>query len=69
MGTNFPALIVDMFLFYYERDFKASLSGGKEAEIIQAFILTSKYLNDLLNIDDNSYFEGMVGRIYPLEIS
>ena len=31
------------------------------------FNSTSRYLHDLLNID-NSYFEGMVGRIYPPEL-
>ena len=38
----------------------ASLSYNKEAVIIQAFNSTSRYLEDLLNID-NPYFEGMVG--------
>ena len=56
-----------MFLFCHERDFIASLSYNKEAEIIQAFNSTSRYLDDLLNID-NPYFEGMVGRIYPPEL-
>ena len=45
----------------------ASLSYNKEAEIIQAFNFTSRYLDDLLNID-NPYFENMVGRIYPSEL-
>ena len=45
----------------------ASLSYNKEAEIIQAFNSTSRYLDDLLNVD-NPYFEGMVGRIYPSEL-
>ena len=45
----------------------ASLSYNKEAEIIQAFNSTSRYLDDLLNID-NPYSEGMVGRIYPPEL-
>ena len=45
----------------------ASLSYNKEAEIIQAFYSTSRYLDDLLNID-NPFFEGMMGRIYPLEL-
>ena len=35
------------------------LSYHKEAEIIQAFKSTSRYLDELLNID-NPYFEGMV---------
>ena len=67
MGTNCAPLIADLFLFCYERDCMASLSYNKEAEIIQAFNSTSRYLDDLLNID-NPYFEGMVGRIYPAEL-
>ena len=39
-----------------------SLSDVKQAEIIEAFKSTSRYLDDLLNID-NPYFEGMVNRI------
>ena len=66
MGTNCAPLIADLFLLCYERDFMASLSYNKEAEIIQAFNSTSRYLDDLLNIDNPS-FEGMVGRIYPPE--
>ena len=67
MGTNFAPLIADLFLFCFERDLLASLSCNKEAEIIQAFNSTSRYLDDLLNID-NPYFEGIVGRIYPPEL-
>ena len=44
-----------------------SLSDVKQAEIIEAFKSTSRYLDDLLNID-NPYFEGMVNRIYPSEL-
>ena len=44
-----------------------SLSDVKQAEIIEAFKSTSRYLDDLLNID-NPYFEGMVNRIYQPEL-
>ena len=44
-----------------------SLSDVKQAEIIEAFKSTSRYLGDLLNID-NPFFEGMVNRIYPPEL-
>ena len=64
MGTNCAPLVADLFLFCYERDFMTSLSDVKQAEIIEAFKSTSRYLDDLLNID-NPYFEGMVNRIYP----
>ena len=39
-----------LFLFCYERDFMKSLSDVKQAEIIEAFKSTSRYLDDLLNI-------------------
>ena len=58
MGTNCAPLVAD---------FMTSLSDVKQAEIIQAFKSTSRYLDDLLNID-NPYFEGMVNRIYPPEL-
>ena len=44
-----------------------SLSDVKQGEIIEAFKSTSRYLDDLLDID-NPYFEGMVNRIYPSEL-
>ena len=65
--TNCAPLVADLFLFCYERDFMTSLSDVKQAEIIEAFKSTSRYLDDLLNID-NPYFEGMVNRIYPPEL-
>ena len=36
-------------------------------EIIEAFNSTSRYLDDLLNID-NIYFDGMVNQIYLSEL-
>ena len=70
MGTNCAPLVADLFFFCffcYERDFKTSLSDVKQVEIIEAFKSTSRYLDDLLNID-RPYFEGMVNRIYPPEL-
>ena len=67
MGTNCAPLEADLFLFCYERDFMTSLSDDNQADIIKAFNSTSRYLDDLLNID-NPYFEGMVNQIYPPEL-
>ena len=67
MGTNCAPLVADLFLFCYERDFMTSLSDVKQAEIIEAFKSISRYLDDLLSID-NPYFEDMVNRIYPPEL-
>ena len=43
------------------------LSDDNQADIIEALTSTSRYLDDLLNID-NSYFEGMVNQIHPPEL-
>ena len=43
-----------------------SLSDNNQADIIEAFNSTSRYLPGLLNID-NPYFEQMVGQIYPTD--
>ena len=64
MDTNCAPLVADLFLFCYERDFMLSLSDNSLTIIIEAFNYTSRYLDHLLNID-NSYFEQMVGQIYP----
>ena len=56
LGTNCAPLVADLFLFCYERDFITSLSGVKQAETIEAFKSTSRYLDNLLNID-NPYFD------------
>ena len=67
MGTNFASLVADLFLFCFERDFITSLSANNQADIIEAFKSTSRYLDNLLNID-NPYFEGMVNQIYQPEL-
>ena len=44
-----------------------SLSREIQADIIEAFNSTSRYVDDLLNTD-NIYFEHMVDRIYQAEL-
>ena len=44
-----------------------SLSRENQADIIEAFNSTSRYLDDLLKID-NIYFDQMVDRIYPTKL-
>ena len=49
------------------RDFVMSLSDDKQADVIDAFDTTSRYLDDILNIN-NVYFDNMVSQIYPSEL-
>ena len=52
-----------------ERDFMQSLTKEKQYDLIDALNSTSRYLDDLLNIEsDNIHFELMVHRIYPAEL-
>ena len=71
----FSAMLMDvfqdsdtgLFLYCYERDFMDSLNHDNQANVIEAFNSTSRYLDDLLNTD-NPYFEGMVNQIYSPEL-
>ena len=67
MGTNCAPLVADLFLFCNERDFMLSLSEDNQSDVIEAFNSTSRYLDDLLNIDNN-FFDSMVNSIYPSEL-
>ena len=44
-----------------------SLSDNNQTDIIEAFNSTSRYLDDLLKID-NHYFEQMVGQMNPTKL-
>ena len=67
MGTNCTPLVADLFLFCFERDFMMSLSDDNQADVIDAFNSTSRYLDDILN-NNNVYFDNMVSQIYPSEL-
>ena len=44
-----------------------SVSDDNQTDVIDAFNTTSRYLDDILNIN-NVYFDNMVGQIYPSEL-
>ena len=44
-----------------------SLPEDNQSDVIEAFNSTSRYLDDILNIDNN-FFDSMVNRIYPSEL-
>ena len=60
-------LIADLFRFCYERDLMMSLSDDKQANVIDAFNTTPRYLDDILNIN-NVYFDNMVSQIFHSEL-
>ena len=67
MGTNCAPLIADLFLFCYESDFMLKLSQTNNNNLIEAFNNTSRYLDDILNLD-NPYFSNHITDIYPSEL-
>lgn len=67
MGTNCAPLVADLFLFCYESEFMSNLRKDNKIDIINAFNDTSRYLDDILNLD-NPFFETMVSDIYPKEL-
>ena len=44
-----------------------SLSDDKQADVIDAFGTTSRYLDDILNINNVNY-DNMVSQIHPTEL-
>ena len=66
MDTYCAPLVADLFVYRYERDFMDSLNHANQADVIEAFNSTSRYIDDLLNIN-NPYFEGTANQIYPPE--
>ena len=44
-----------------------SFSDSFQADVVEAFNSTSRYLDDLLYFD-NPYFEQMVSQIYPTKL-
>ena len=67
MGTYCAPLVVNLVLFSYERDLMLSLSDDNQFDVIEAFNSTSRYLDGLLNIDNN-FFDSTVNRIDPSEL-
>ena len=59
MGTNCGPLVADLFYTATKEISWILLTIDNQADVIEAFNSTSRYLDDLLNID-NPYFEGMV---------
>ena len=67
MGSNCAPLVANLILFCYDGDFIMSLSDDMQADIIDAFNTTSRYLDDILNIN-NIFFDNMIILIYPSEL-
>ena len=67
MGINCAPLVADLFLFCYETDFMLTFSEDTQSDVIEAFDSNSRYLDGLLNIDNN-VLDSMVSRIYPSEL-
>ena len=59
-------LLLQICFCFIMRYFKLSLSNNNQADVVEAFNSTSRYQDDLLNID-NPYFEQMVSQIYLTE--
>ena len=68
MGTNCAPLVADLF-YTASKEISSILNHDNQADVIEAFNSTSRYLDEILNIDlINPYFKGMVNKIYPREL-
>ena len=53
MGTNCASLVVDSVLFCHGRDFVLSLSVAIFKLFMDSFNSTSRYIDDLINIENS----------------
>ena len=60
-------VIADLFLYCYERDFMSDLHKSKRHDLIDMFNDTSRYLDDIINIDNPEY-KKYIPDIYPAEL-
>ena len=67
MGTNCAPLISDLFLYCYEGDFMSNLQISKQFDLIDKFYDTSRYLDDIITIDNPAFAEHIPG-INPREL-
>ena len=66
IDTNCTPLVADLFLFCYQIDFVLSLSDNNQADVIKDVIdATSRYLDDLLNIDKSLFRRNCKSDISP----
>ena len=67
MGTNCAPLIANLYLFVMGGGggggVMMSLSDDKQADNIDTFNTTSRYFDEILNLN-NIYFDNMVSQIY-----
>ncbi|KAK3088048.1 hypothetical protein FSP39_013922 [Pinctada imbricata] len=68
MGTNCAPLVADLFLYTYEKEFIQNLQKQRKHDDVKCFISTSRYLDDILTID-NPVFEKYKDVIYPQELT
>ena len=65
MGTDCAPLVVDLFSFSYEFNFRKSLIRT-DLSAAAKFSNTCRYIDDLLMLN-NSDFQAYIGQIYPPE--
>ena len=67
MGTNCASPKADLFLYCYEREFMSDLQKSKRQDLIDMLNDTSRYLDDILTID-NPNFAKYIPDLYPAEL-
>ena len=68
MGTDCAPVVANLFLFYYEHKYIANLDD-LDLELQYSFTeFTSRYIDDLLVLNDNDIFPSIMADIYPIEM-
>ena len=66
MGTNYPPLLADIFLYWHEAECIHSLLSTVKKQNFTNSVQSHRYIDDVLSIN-NPEFENYLGQMYPVD--
>ena len=69
MGTDCAPLLANLFLYYHEDVYIKSLEEERLDDIAKKMRCCSRYIDDLLSLNDNNKLSELLNEIYPDMIS
>jgi len=69
MGTDCAPFLANLFLYSYEREWMDTMVKEKRFDILNRFRFCSRYIDDLLCINNDQLMDSYMTKIYPSELS
>jgi hypothetical protein len=69
MGTDCAPFLANLFLYSYEREWMDKMVRRKRFDVLNRFRFCSRYIDDLLCINNDQLMDSYMTEIYPSELS